>query len=110
MTQCNRFLNFSFYFFNNLVPYKQRCGFGHQFRWRCSGAGANSASTNMIDGGSCSSPIFLQWLDSIWQIKQQFPTHVEFNDGMCTACMCCLCVVPVISIYLFPPLYIYLIF
>lgn len=67
--------------FQTLIE-KDWCGFGHQFRWRCSGAGANSATPSVIDGGGCSSPIFIQWLDSIWQVKQQFPTHVEFNDDL----------------------------
>ena len=28
------------------------------------------------------SPIFLQWIDSVWQIMRQFPTAFEYNESV----------------------------
>lgn len=52
----------------------QWVGFGHKFQLR-SGHCVNDFWNNE----QCS-PIFLQWVDCVWQITQQFPQRFEFND------------------------------
>merc|ERR1712156_392854 len=52
---------------------KDWLSFGHMFEKRCghgNGAG-NSGDT---------SPVFVQFLDCIWQLSQQFPASFEFNN------------------------------
>eukprot|EP00736_Rhodelphis_marinus_P010237 Rmarinus@m.9124 len=51
---------------------KDWLAFGHQFATRC---GQYSTSSD-----EKYSPIFQQWLDSVWQLTMQFPTAFEFND------------------------------
>lgn len=57
---------------------------GHQFSERSghriysSHVGATSAVTEQKDV----SPIFVQWLDAVWQVTRQFPTAFEFNEGL----------------------------
>ena len=51
---------------------KEWCSFGHQFARR-TGRDRNHADDQR-------SPIFIQWLDSVWQLTQQFPLSFEFND------------------------------
>ncbi|KAF6778202.1 hypothetical protein AHF37_02131 [Paragonimus kellicotti] len=47
--------------------------FGHKFADRCGqGSGITSSDER--------SPIFLQWLDCVHQVRLQFPTHFEFNE------------------------------
>ena len=52
---------------------KDWLAFGHRFEDRL---GLGTAKN------SHESPIFLQLLDSVWQILQQFPTHFEFNERL----------------------------
>ncbi len=52
---------------------KDWLSFGHRFEHRL-GLGATKSSHE--------SPIFLQMLDAVWQILQQFPTHFEFNERL----------------------------
>lgn len=52
---------------------KDWLSFGHRFEDRL-GLGTAKKSQE--------SPIFLQMLDSVWQILQQFPTHFEFNERL----------------------------
>lgn len=46
--------------------------FGHKFLDRCGQAGANACPNEI-------SPVFLQWLDAVHQLVQQFPTAFEFD-------------------------------
>eukprot|EP00761_Pharyngomonas_kirbyi_P012375 gb/GECH01012402.1/.p1 GENE.gb/GECH01012402.1/~~gb/GECH01012402.1/.p1 ORF type:complete len:771 (+),score=201.68 gb/GECH01012402.1/:1-2313(+) len=50
---------------------KDWISFGHQFEQRC--GHLNSESDQV-------SPIFLQFIDCVWQITQQYPTAFEFNE------------------------------
>ena len=34
------------------------------------------------------SPVFVQWLECVWQVLQQFPTRFEFNEVRLGGCMC----------------------
>ena len=51
---------------------KEWLSFGHKFHDRCGHGDANPSSVER-------SPIFLQFLDCVWQYKCQFPTIFEFN-------------------------------
>ena len=57
---------------------KEWCSFGHKFRDRL-GHGASGKSDKER------SPIFLQWIDSVWQIMRQFPTAFEYNENVLIA-------------------------
>ncbi|KAF0700471.1 Aste57867_9000 [Aphanomyces stellatus] len=52
---------------------KDFLAFGHPFQMRL----ANGAKTT-----SDYSPIFMQFLDCVWQLQQQYPTFFEFNQGL----------------------------
>jgi len=53
---------------------KEWLSFGHQFQKRLG---------HMIPSGDQDiSPVFVQWLDSVWQIMRQHPTAFEFNSRM----------------------------
>ena len=52
---------------------KEWCSFGHKFQDRI-GVGTESVSDHER------SPIFLQFLDAIWQMTRQYPTAFEYND------------------------------
>lgn len=54
---------------------KDWCAFGHQFDTRC-GHMKRDASNDQR------SPIFLCWLDALWQILRQFPHRFEFNEAL----------------------------
>lgn len=59
--------------FQTLVE-KEWCSFGHPFLWRCGhGQDRQSRQDDQI------SPIFLQFLDSVWQLLRQHPHYFEFN-------------------------------
>ncbi|MES1912684.1 MAG: hypothetical protein MHM6MM_004919 [Cercozoa sp. M6MM] len=51
---------------------KEWCTFGHQFRRR-HGHGCSNATDDQR------APIFLQFLDAVYQLQRQFPTSFEFN-------------------------------
>ncbi|OQR84668.1 alpha-1,3-mannosyltransferase [Achlya hypogyna] len=53
---------------------KEWCSFGHQFGLRCGHARSDIANEQR-------SPIFLLWLDCVWQILRQFPTEFELNEA-----------------------------
>lgn len=53
---------------------KEWCSFGHPFFMRC-GHGHEKGQRSEDD----LSPIFLQFLDCLWQIVKQFPSYFEFN-------------------------------
>lgn len=48
--------------------------FGHKFADRC-GNGVNSEDPNER------SPVFLQWLDCVYQLFKQFPCAFQFNEA-----------------------------
>lgn len=52
-----------------LLIEKDWCAFGHRFKERCC----------LVDGRYVS-PVFLQFLDAVFQILEQFPTAFEFNQ------------------------------
>ncbi|XP_067938359.1 myotubularin-related protein 2-like [Watersipora subatra] len=52
---------------------KEWLEFGHKFAERC-GNGPGELDSNEF------SPIFLQWLDAVYQLTRQFPTAFEFNE------------------------------
>lgn len=54
---------------------KEWCSFGHQFATRC-GHGRNDTNNDKR------SPVFLLWLDCVWQYTRQFPTECEFNERL----------------------------
>jgi len=51
---------------------KEWCAFGHKFRDRC-------GNCTHIDEQEYS-PIFVLWIDCVWQVMNQFPAAFEFND------------------------------
>jgi hypothetical protein len=64
---------------------KEFLALGHPFHLRCGhgeGKGdrsnTNGSSGSQIDEGQIS-PIFIQFLDCVWQIVNQYPEHFEFN-------------------------------
>ena len=53
---------------------KEWCSFGHKFRDRLNhGAAFKSKSER--------SPVFLQWIDALWQLTIQYPTAFEFSES-----------------------------
>ena len=60
--------------FQSLVE-KEWCSFGFQFGSRC-GHGRSDVSNDQR------SPIFIMWLDCVWQCIQQYPTGYEFNENL----------------------------
>jgi hypothetical protein len=69
---------------------KDWCGFGHQFAHRCHGGGCgpHGGSSGKESGGGGkegsgdAGPVFVQWLDSVWQVLRQFPTAAEFSADL----------------------------
>ncbi|OQR89922.1 myotubularin [Thraustotheca clavata] len=56
---------------------KEWCSFGHMFRWRLGiGHGPNTEESGE------QSPVFVQWLDCIWQVWRQVPWAFEFTDQL----------------------------
>ena len=53
---------------------KEWCGFGHMFSKRCGHAA--DANEHKL------SPVFVQWIDCVWQLTQQFPTAFEFDERL----------------------------
>lgn len=59
-----------------LLIEQEWCAFGHQFRAR-SGLTASSAAYWEDDN---TSPVFLQFVDAVWQLMRQFPCSFEFSE------------------------------
>lgn len=74
---------------------KEWCSFGHKFAQRTGGpadggvvilpGASNSSGPVAPNGGKPSnpderSPVFLQFIDCVWQMTQQFPHSFEFNE------------------------------
>ena len=55
-----------------LLVHKDFCAFGHRFHDRCNGRG----------GPKESSPVFLQFLDCVFQVQQQHPCACEFSPTL----------------------------
>jgi hypothetical protein len=55
---------------------KEWCAFGHKFDDRVGNAADFSSDPDER------SPVFIQWLDVVFQIKRQFPTAFEFNEQL----------------------------
>ena len=53
---------------------KEWLSFGHQFATRL-GHGQHSVKRTQY----CS-PVFVQWLDAVWQVVDQFPSCFEFDE------------------------------
>ncbi|RLN88429.1 hypothetical protein BBJ28_00014127 [Nothophytophthora sp. Chile5] len=54
---------------------KEWCSFGHQFALRCGHARSDVSNEQR-------SPVFLLWLDCVWQYLRQFPTECEFTESL----------------------------
>ncbi|XP_067842478.1 myotubularin-related protein 2 [Heptranchias perlo] len=52
---------------------KEWLSFGHRFQLRVGHGDKNHADADR-------SPVFLQFIDSVWQMTRQFPTAFEFNE------------------------------
>eukprot|EP00981_Chlorochromonas_danica_P010894 scaffold3531_cov235-Ochromonas_danica.AAC.2 len=55
---------------------KEWCAFGHKFQDRC---GHGQDSNSLPDERS---PVFLQFLDCVYQLLEQFPTTFQFNEEL----------------------------
>ncbi|CEG36798.1 alpha- [Plasmopara halstedii] len=53
---------------------KEWCAFGHQFALRSGHARSDISNEQR-------SPVFLLWLDCVWQYIRQYPTACEFNEN-----------------------------
>lgn len=51
------------------------CAFGHKFKDRCGHASRKHDDQER-------SPVFLQWLDVVWQLMRQFPNAFEFTEKL----------------------------
>lgn len=56
---------------------KEWCSFGHMFRYRY-GHGEGPGQQELEE----QSPVFIQWLDALWQIWRQQPWAFEFNENL----------------------------
>ena len=56
---------------------KDWTSFGHQFARRC---GTRVGTDRKNHGDRQRSPVFLQFLDCVWQLLQQFPSEFEFAE------------------------------
>jgi myotubularin-related protein 1/2 len=63
--------------FEDLIE-KEWCAFGHRFDARC-GHRINVEADESTKRSEIA-PIFLQFIDCVWQLLQQFPTQFEFNE------------------------------
>jgi myotubularin-related protein 1/2 len=59
------------------------CAFGHQFRAR---SGHTSDRTNYWEDDA-TSPVFMQFVDAVWQLTRQFPCSFEFTEKYLIALM-----------------------
>jgi hypothetical protein len=62
---------------------KEWLAFGHQFARRHGHAEGKMSAT----GDSQRSPIFLQFIECIWQLLQIYPCHIEFSSTFLTTIM-----------------------
>ncbi|CEG40603.1 myotubularin-like protein [Plasmopara halstedii] len=64
---------------------KEWCSFGHLFRHRY-GHGEGPGQQELEE----QSPVFIQWLDAVWQIWRQQPWAFEFNEALLSALYDCI--------------------
>ena len=60
---------------------KDWLSFGHQFRYRC-GMYCPANSPSNVASENQKSPVFIQWLDAVYQIMHQNMTKFEFNTDL----------------------------
>ena len=60
---------------------KDWLSFGHQFRYRC-GMYCPTDSPSNVASENQKSPIFIQWLDAVYQIMHQNMTKFQFNTDL----------------------------
>ncbi len=60
---------------------KDWLSFGHQFRYRC-GMYCPGDSPSNVASENQKSPVFIQWLDAVYQIMQQNITKFEYNTDL----------------------------
>jgi hypothetical protein len=65
---------------------KEWLSFGHKFAVR-SGVDTSSLKAREHYLDKQRSPVFVQFLDCVWQIKKQFSSYFEFNDNFLIACL-----------------------
>lgn len=53
------------------------CAFGHQFRAR---SGHTNDHRNNYWDDEHTSPVFMQFIDAVWQLMRQFPCSFEFTE------------------------------
>lgn len=63
-----------------LLVEKEWCTFGHMFRHRYA-QGEGPGQQELEE----QSPVFIQWIDSVWQIWRQVPWAFEFNEAVLVA-------------------------
>ncbi|XP_026323339.1 myotubularin-related protein 2 isoform X2 [Hyposmocoma kahamanoa] len=54
---------------------KEWLSFGHKFQLRIGHGDERHSDADR-------SPVFVQWVDCVWQLQQQFPTAFEFNERL----------------------------
>jgi hypothetical protein len=62
---------------------KEWCAFGHRFAKRCGTGGCGYDRAHHEDDQRA--PIFLQWVDAVWQVWRQAPGAFEFNERLLVA-------------------------
>ena len=69
------------YYLNQVLIEKEWISFGHKFRERV-GQGKIDSHSHKDDKRS---PIFVQFIDAIWQFSQWWPNCFEFNENFLLA-------------------------
>ena len=62
---------------------KEWCAFGHRFAKRCGTGGCGYDRAAHEDDQRA--PVFLQWVDALWQMWAQAPAAFEFNEALLEA-------------------------
>jgi len=62
---------------------KEWASFGHRFAKRCGTGGCGYDRADHADDQRA--PIFLQWLDAVWQVWRQAPAAFEFSEALLVA-------------------------
>ena len=59
---------------------KDWLAFGHKFSDRCGHAGGGESSAGENNAAKEISPVFMQFVDCVWQLMNQYPRGFEFNE------------------------------